>query len=139
VLSGIGADRYPHPAVIRAGAAAQTAALAALAALDASGAHLGPAPAAAAFALLGAGSFNYGAPQQRRLIELAPAAAATLISLNGSAIYAGIALAGAIGGLTLQAGPAANCLAGVLAGTATVILAGPGPAPWLRRRHHHGR
>jgi predicted MFS family arabinose efflux permease len=135
VLSGIGADRYPQPAVIRVGAAVQMAALVALAALDACGARMGPAPTVAAFAVLGAGSFNYGAPQQRRLIELAPASAATLISLNGSAIYAGIGLAGAIGGLTLQASPAANCLAGALAAAATIILARPAgrPLPGLPR------
>jgi predicted MFS family arabinose efflux permease len=130
VLSGIGTDRYSQPVVIRVGAVAQTAALAALAVLDASGARPGPVPAAAAFALLGAGSFNYGAPQQRRLIELAPASAGTLISLNGSAIYAGIGLASAIGGLTLQAGPAANCVVGALAAAAAIIIAGPRkPAP----------
>jgi MFS transporter, DHA1 family, inner membrane transport protein len=122
LLSGIGADRYPQPVVIGAGAAAQAVALAALAVLDTAHAHLGVAPVAAAFTLLGAGSFNYGAPQQRRLIELAPASATTLVSLNGSAIYAGIGLAGAAGGLTLQLGPAANCVAGALIAATTAVL-----------------
>jgi hypothetical protein len=36
--------------------------------------------------MIGMGSFKYGAPQQRRLIELAPGSATTLVSLNSSAI-----------------------------------------------------
>jgi len=80
-------------------------------------------PAALAFTLLGVGSFNYGAPQQRCLMELAPGSSTTLVSLNSSAIYVGIGLSGAVGGLTLQASPAANCLAGAAIAVATALIA----------------
>jgi len=124
VLSGAAADRYRQSLVLRAGLIVQAIALAALAAMDAAGARFGLAPVAIAYTLLGMGSFNYGAPQQRRLIGLAPGSATTVVSLNSSAIYAGIGLSGAIGGLTLQAGPAANGLTGAAIAITTALIAG---------------
>jgi MFS transporter, DHA1 family, inner membrane transport protein len=123
ILSGAAADRFGQPLVLRAGLTLQASALAALAALDLTGPRLGVIPAAVAFTLLGVGSFNYGAPQQRRLMELAPGSATTLVSLNSSAIYIGIGLSAAVGSLTLQASPAANCLAGAAIAVATALIA----------------
>jgi DHA1 family inner membrane transport protein len=125
LLSGAGVDRYGQSKVVRTAAGAQALALAMLAAMTLSSAHVGTVPVALAFVLLGAGSFNYNAPQQHRLIELAPDSATTLVSLNSSAIYAGIGLSGALGGLTLQAGAAANCLAGAGFALLTGLIAGP--------------
>jgi MFS transporter, DHA1 family, inner membrane transport protein len=132
LLSGVGVNRYGQHTVIRTAAGTQALALAILGSLDLASAHVGTIPVALAFLLLGAGSFDYDAPQQHRLLELAPASATTLVSLNSSAIYAGIGLSGALGGLTLQAGPAANCLTGA----ALALLAGlvVGPVRALRTR-----
>ena len=123
LLSGAGVDRYGQPAVVRAGAVAQLIALLSLGALHSIRPHLGVSPVALAFTVLGAGSFAYAAPQQHRLIELSPENPTTLISLNSSAIYAGIGLSGVLGALTLQAGPTANCLTGALLAAATATIA----------------
>jgi predicted MFS family arabinose efflux permease len=89
-------------------------------------------PITRVFALLGAGSLNYGTPQKHRLLRLAPAGGTTLVSSNSSAIYIGIGLAAALGALTLQAGPVANCLTG--AGIAVVTMLVVGPVSLLRPR-----
>jgi MFS transporter, DHA1 family, inner membrane transport protein len=78
-----------------------------------------------AFAALGAGSFVYNAPQQHLLIELAPDTASVLVSLNSSAIYAGIGLSGLLGGLTLQFGPATNCAVGAAVALLVVLVTAP--------------
>ncbi len=55
-------------------------------------------------------------PQQHRLFKVAPQAPTVALGLNGSAIYAGVALGASLGGVVLhQAGP------GWLAPTATVV------------------
>jgi predicted MFS family arabinose efflux permease len=145
LLSGAGVDHLDQRTVVRIAAGTQALALAVLAALNLASAHLGSVPVALAFVLLGAGSFNYNVPQQHRLIELAPDSATTVVSLNSSAIYAGIGLSGALGELTLQAGPGANCLAGVGLALLTGLIAGPlrvlrprAPAskPDVTRRRH---
>lgn len=60
-------------------------------------------------------------PHQHRLVERAGRAAPTALALNGSAIYLGIALSGAMGGLLLGgAGPTVLPLAG--AGVVAVAL-----------------
>ncbi|MBC8091675.1 MAG: MFS transporter, partial [Pseudonocardia sp.] len=56
-----------------------------------------PGAAAALFVLGGAG-WTTNAPVQSRLIALAPAESALLLSLNASAIYLGIGLSGLVGG-----------------------------------------
>jgi predicted MFS family arabinose efflux permease len=127
LLSGAGVDRYGQPLTARAGAGLQAVSLAALGAIV--GAHLGVILLATGFAVLGAGTFNYGATPQRRLIALAPEQATTLVSLNNSAIYVGMSLSGALGALTLRAGPVANCVAGALIATVAAAIAAP-----LRRR-----
>lgn len=59
------------------------------------------AGAGIALFVLGAG-FVVNSPVQTRLIELAPASSALVLSLNASAIYLGIGLAGAVGGLVVN-------------------------------------
>jgi predicted MFS family arabinose efflux permease len=125
VLSGAGVDRHGQRLVVRFGATLQALALVALAAMDLAGLRLGVVPPLIAFALLGVGSFNYNAPQQHRLIELAPDDATILVSLNSSAIYAGIGLSGALGGLALAFGPATNCLTGAAIALLAALIAAP--------------
>lgn len=48
-------------------------------------------------------SWSILVPQQRQLLEIAPERAATLLSLNASAGYVGIAAAGLVGGIALAA------------------------------------
>lgn len=59
--------------------------------------------------------------QQHRLLSLAPQAGQILVSLNASAMYLGIGLAGMLGGLVIQ-GWGAGALGAVAAGVAAVAL-----------------
>ncbi len=75
-------------------------------------------------------------PQQHRLVTRHPQAATILIGLNGSALYAGIALGGLVGGLSLNWVPAAGlgfvgAAIGVvgIAVTAAVLRAQAAPVP----------
>lgn len=47
-------------------------------------------------------AWGFAIPQQHRLVVLAPSAAALLLSLNSSSIYAAVSLGGIIGGVALQ-------------------------------------
>jgi DHA1 family inner membrane transport protein len=125
LLSGLATDRFGQPRTVRAGAVGQAAALVALAVMAAGVARPGIAAVVGAFAALGAGSFAYNAPQQHRLIELAPDQASVLVSLNSSAIYAGIGLSGLLGGLALQFGPATNCALGAVIALLSALIAAP--------------
>jgi predicted MFS family arabinose efflux permease len=59
----------------------------------------------AALGLWGLAGFAFNAPQQARLVNLAPEALGLVLSLNASALYVGTALGGALGGLVIaQAG-----------------------------------
>jgi predicted MFS family arabinose efflux permease len=127
---GVAVDRYGQQLVLRAGLFMQALALLLLAGLGLTGVQAGIVPIALAFALLGAGSLNYGTPQQHRLLQLVPDSGTALVSLNSSAIYIGIGLAGALGALVLQLGPVANCLTG--AGIALVTMLVVGPVSLLR-------
>lgn len=49
------------------------------------------------------GGFVVNSPVQTRLIELAPASSALVLSMNASAIYLGIGLAGVVGGIVVAA------------------------------------
>jgi predicted MFS family arabinose efflux permease len=129
---GLAVDRYGQQLVLRAGLLMQALALLSLAGLGLTGVRAAIVPIALAFALLGAGSLNYGTPQQHRLLQLVPDSGTALVSLNTSAIYIGIGLAGALGALALQLGPVANCLTG--AGIALVTMLVVGPASLLRPR-----
>lgn len=131
-LAGFGVDRHGQVLVVRTGALIQTLALVVLAIGDATGLRAGLLPAAFAFTLLGVGSWTYNAPQQHRLVELAPESATTVVSLNSSAIYAGIGISGALGAaasaagsaFTSLGGPAVTCLTGVVVAVATVLVVG---------------
>lgn len=59
-------------------------------------------PALIAVGTWGISSWALNSAQQVRLIELAPASASLLLSLNSSAIYLGITLGSALGALTLK-------------------------------------
>ncbi|MGA4838083.1 MFS transporter [Streptomyces sp. G45] len=54
--------------------------------------------------VLAVAGFSMSAPQQHRLIGLNPGLAAVLVSLHASILYLAIALAGAVGGLSLSVG-----------------------------------
>jgi predicted MFS family arabinose efflux permease len=133
-LAGFGVDRYGQVFVVRTGALVQALALSALAIGDLTGPDAGVLPAAVAFTLLGVGSWTYNVPQQHRLVELAPESATTVVSLNSSAIYAGIGLSGALGAATSAAGtavtsvggPAITCLTGAVLAIATAMVVGGG-------------
>lgn len=101
LASGYGIDRVGSRLVLVAAFSAQAVALAALWAVGTFDAGDTIAAGLAA-ALWGAGTWSQAPAQQYRLIMLAPDAARIVISLNGSAIYLGIGIAGAIGGLTLD-------------------------------------
>jgi predicted MFS family arabinose efflux permease len=60
-----------------------------------------PVGAAAALFMIGIG-FVVSSPIQTRLIELAPASSALVLSLNASAIYLGAGLSGVVGGLVVD-------------------------------------
>jgi predicted MFS family arabinose efflux permease len=60
-----------------------------------------PVGAAAALFMMGIG-FVVSSPIQTRLIELAPASSALVLSLNASAIYLGAGLSGVVGGLVVD-------------------------------------
>lgn len=98
--SGFGIDRWgPRPMLVIAftGLLLALVGLGALGALD-RGAVL---PAALLVVVMGAGTWTQAAPQQFRLMALAPDASRIAISLNASAIYVGIGLGAVIGGLLL--------------------------------------
>ena len=98
--SGFGIDRWgPRPMLVIAftGLLLALVGLGALGALD-RGAVL---PAALLVVVMGAGTWTQAAPQQFRLMALAPDASRIAISLNASAIYGGIGLGAVIGGLLL--------------------------------------
>jgi predicted MFS family arabinose efflux permease len=62
-------------------------------------------------------------PQQHRLVAHAPSATPVLLGLNNSAIYAGVAAGGALGGILQQAIPVALLgLAGAALSAAGALL-----------------
>jgi predicted MFS family arabinose efflux permease len=105
-------------------AAALTATAVALAGLglvctEAPGGLPGVAGSGAAIALYGAGTWGVTPPQQERLLRAGGGRLA--LALNASALYAGIASGGALGGLLLARGATAASLC--FAGAAAVLLA----------------
>ncbi len=101
LASGYGIDRVGPRLVLAAAFGAQVVALAALWAVGTFDAGDTIAAGLAA-ALWGSGTWSQAPAQQYRLITLAPDAARIVISLNGSAIYLGIGVASALGGITLE-------------------------------------
>ncbi|SEM44273.1 MFS transporter [Nonomuraea pusilla] len=129
LLSGHATDRWSARHVLVAGYAVMAAAMGALAWLSASG-TVAPVLVGVLAAAWGASSWCQTPPQQHRLITAAPGEAALLVSLNSSAIYGGIGLGTALGGLTLASGVAwtygaATLLAAAALAVAVVTSAGP--------------
>lgn len=60
--------------------------------------------AAVALFVWGLATWSFNPPVQHRLIELAPQGAGLLLSLNASAIYLGVGLAGVVGGMVVTHG-----------------------------------
>ncbi len=97
VLGGWGTDRWGVGRTLVAGIGGLTLALFALS----------PAAGALPFAALvvagsGVAGWVFSAPQQYRLLALAPDASGIVLSLNQSALYTGVAAGAALGGLVLN-------------------------------------
>ncbi|WP_219825700.1 MFS transporter [Nonomuraea typhae] len=121
LLSGYATDRWGAGHVLTAGYTVMALAMGALAWIAASGAAV-PVLVGVLGAAWGASSWCQTPAQQHRLITAAPAEAALVVSLNSSAIYAGIGLGTVLGGLVLASGVA--FLYGAAALLATASLAG---------------
>jgi MFS transporter, DHA1 family, inner membrane transport protein len=128
-LGGRLTDRFGAFPVVAAGLAGLTLAMLAVSAATAASAGW---PALVALAAWGLGGWTFPPSQQHRLIATAPGDASVVLGLNSSAIYAGAAIGGVVGGLVLPAGAA----------FVPALAAGSPPAPLsaLRRstttRHH---
>ncbi|MBS2537744.1 MFS transporter, partial [Catenulispora sp. NF23] len=123
LVAGIAADRLGPIRVLTAGYALMAASMAAFALLAASGVH---APALVALLAIawGAATWCQTPPQQHRLFTAAPTEAPLLMALNASAIYVGIGLGTATGGLLESSGTARMfTVATVVAGLAVAWLA----------------
>ena len=73
-------------------------------------------------------------PQQHRLVAHAPGATPVLLGLNNSAIYAGVAAGGALGGLLQQAMPVTLLgLAGAVLSAAGALLTATAGTPHRER------
>ncbi|MEU3567229.1 MFS transporter [Kitasatospora sp. NPDC036755] len=119
LAAGWATDRWSSTTVLTAGYATMAAALAVLAGLAAS--RTGAVPLVGLLVLLwGASSWCQTPPQQHRLIGVAPQEAPLVVSLNSSAIYAGIGLGTVLGGATLGSGAAV--VYGLGAGIAALAL-----------------
>ncbi|GAA3470466.1 MFS transporter [Nonomuraea roseola] len=103
LLSGYATDRWGARRVLTIGYALMALTMGVLAWLAASGAVI-PVGVGALMVVWGASSWCQTPPQQHRLISASPGEAALLVSLNSSAIYAGIGLGTVLGGLTLTSG-----------------------------------
>lgn len=75
------------------------------------------------FFVAGVGNGGHAVPQQARLAAMAPASAAIVMALNGSAVSLGNALGGGIGGLALTLGLQPTQLPLVAAGILAVTIA----------------
>ncbi|MFI7420279.1 MFS transporter [Nonomuraea sp. NPDC049684] len=71
----------------------------------------------------GASSWSQTPPQQHRLIAAAPGEAPLVVSLNSSAIYAGIGAGTLLGGLTLPSGAALTYATGAALAAAALLFA----------------
>jgi predicted MFS family arabinose efflux permease len=116
-LGGRLTDRFGALPVVVVGLAALTLAMLAMSATTALSAGW---PILVALAAWGLGGWTFPPSQQHRLIGLAPDEASVLLGLNSSAIYAGAAIGGVVGGLVLPAGAA--LVPAVAAGLAACAL-----------------
>ena len=120
-LGGRLTDRFGALPVVVGGLAALTLAMLALSAATAASAGW---PALLALAAWGLGGWTFPPSQQHRLVATAPDDASVVLGLNSSAIYAGAAIGGVVGGLVLPAGAAfVPALAAGLAACAFICVA----------------
>lgn len=132
-LGGRLTDRFgAFPAAV-GGLAALTLAMLAISVSTATAAGW---PALLALAAWGLGGWTFPPSQQHRLIATAPLDASVVLGLNSSAIYAGAAIGGVVGGLVLPAGAAlVPAVAAALAACAVIcVRAQRHPAPAARPR-----
>ncbi|NUP02394.1 MAG: MFS transporter [Nonomuraea sp.] len=118
LAAGYATDRWGARRVLPAAYLVMSVSLGALAWMAAAG-----APSLVGLLVLGWGASSWcqTPPQQHRLIAAAPGESPLVVSLNSSAIYAGIGAGTLLGGLTLPAGAALTF--GVGAALAVVALA----------------
>ena len=120
-LGGRLTDRFGALPVVAVGLAALTLAMLAVCPTTALSAGW---PVLIALAAWGLGGWTFPPAQQHRLIALAPDEASVLLGLNSSAIYAGAAIGGLVGGLVLPAGMAlVPAIAAGLAACAIICVA----------------
>ncbi|MEY9935592.1 DHA1 family inner membrane transport protein [Catenulispora sp. GP43] len=105
LAAGIAADRLGPTRVLAAGYTLMAASMAAFAVLAATGVHA-PLLVALLAVTWGASTWCQTPPQQHRLFSAAPAEAPLLMALNASAIYVGIGIGTAAGGLLVASGAA---------------------------------
>lgn len=105
LAAGVAADRLGPTRVLTAGYALMVVSLAALALLAATGVHAPLLVTVLAIAW-GASTWCQTPPQQHRLFTAAPAEAPLLMALNASAIYVGLGIGTAAGGLLVASGVA---------------------------------
>ncbi len=89
-----------------------------------------------ALSVWSAAGFAYNAPQQSRLVSLAPEALGIVLAVNASALYIGTALGGAVGGLAVtQIGfDALGWVGGAFVALATLCFVGSARMPAPARR-----
>jgi predicted MFS family arabinose efflux permease len=120
-LGGRLTDRFGALPVVAVGLTALTLAMLAVCPTTALSAGW---PVLIALAAWGLGGWTFPPSQQHRLIALAPDEASVLLGLNSSAIYAGAAIGGLVGGLVLPAGMAlVPAIAAGLAACAIICVA----------------
>ncbi|WP_207756640.1 MFS transporter [Nonomuraea cypriaca] len=119
MVTGAAADRFGPVRVLSVGYAALSLTLGAFAWATGAGAQWPPL-AALLMVAWGLSTWFQTPAQQLRLITAAPQETAVVVGLNGSALYLGIALGTALGGLLLPAG--APAALGVSAALAVVCL-----------------
>ncbi|UBU13038.1 MFS transporter [Nonomuraea gerenzanensis] len=123
LIAGSAADRYGPIRVLAVGYAALTLTLGAFTWATGAGSHALPV-AALLMAAWGASTWFQTPAQQLRLISAAPQETAVVVGLNGSALYLGIALGTALGGLLLPVGaPVALGVSAALAAGCLLYLA----------------
>jgi MFS transporter, DHA1 family, inner membrane transport protein len=105
LAAGIAADRLGPTRVLVAGYTLMAASMAAFAVLAATGVHA-PLLVVLLAVVWGASTWCQTPPQQHRLFSAAPAEAPLLMALNASAIYVGIGIGTAAGGLLVASGAA---------------------------------
>ncbi|WP_249359622.1 MFS transporter [Nocardia cyriacigeorgica] len=102
LVSGYATDRWGPTRVLAVGYTSMAIGLAALMGIAVSGLH-SPALVGVLVVVWGAGTWCQTPAQQHRLIDAAPEGAPLVVSLNASAIYAGIGLGTVVGGAAVPA------------------------------------